>query len=108
MPKNRGEIMTKRILRVDMTKLEANFEDLPADFVALGGRALTSTIVAKEVDPLCHPLGPNNKLVFAPGLVTGTKAPTSGRLSVGAKSPLTGGIKEANAGTNFSQKFDLL
>jgi len=104
MPKNRGEIMTKRILRVDMTKLEANFEDLPADFVALGGRALTSTIVAKEVDPLCHPLGPNNKLVFAPGLVTGTKAPTSGRLSVGAKSPLTGGIKEANAGTNFAQK----
>ncbi len=96
--------MTKRILRVDMTKLEANFEDLPADFVALGGRALTSTIVAKEVDPLCHPLGPNNKLVFAPGLVTGTNAPTSGRLSVGAKSPLTGGIKEANAGTNFAQK----
>jgi len=104
MPKNRGEIMSKRILRVDMTKLEANFEDLPADFVALGGRALTSTIVAKEVDPLCHPLGPNNKLVFAPGLVTGTKAPTSGRLSVGGKSPLTGGIKEANAGTPFAQK----
>ena len=96
--------MSKRILRVDMTKLEAKFEDLPEDFVALGGRALTSTIVAKEVDPLCHPLGPNNKLVFAPGLVTGTKAPTSGRISVGAKSPLTGGIKEANAGTNFSQK----
>ncbi|MBY9012076.1 MAG: aldehyde ferredoxin oxidoreductase [Candidatus Lokiarchaeota archaeon] len=96
--------MSKRILRVDMTKLEAKFEDLPTDFVALGGRALTSTIVANEVDPLCHPLGPNNKLVFAPGLVTGTKAPTSGRLSVGAKSPLTGGIKEANAGTNFSQK----
>ena len=108
MPKNRGEIMTKRILRVDMTKLEANFEDLPADFAALGGRALTSTIVAKEVDPLCHPLGPNNKLVFAPGLVTGTKAPTSGRLSVGAKSPLTGGIKEANAGTNFAQKLGRL
>ncbi|MFX1287807.1 MAG: aldehyde ferredoxin oxidoreductase C-terminal domain-containing protein [Promethearchaeota archaeon] len=96
--------MSKRILRVDMSKLEAKFEDLPKDFVALGGRALTSTIVAKEVDPLCHPLGPNNKLVFAPGLVTGTTAPTSGRISVGAKSPLTGGIKEANAGTNFAQK----
>ncbi len=96
--------MAKRILRVDMTKLEANFEDFPADFAALGGRALTSTIVAKEVDPLCHPLGANNKLVFAPGLVTGTKAPTSGRISVGGKSPLTGGIKEANAGTTFAQK----
>ena len=96
--------MSKRILRVNMTKLEANFEDFPADFVALGGRALTSTIVAKEVDPLCHPLGAYNKIVFAPGLVTGTKAPTSGRISVGGKSPLTGGIKEANAGTNFAQK----
>ena len=96
--------MAKRIIRVNMTKLEANYEDFPADFTALGGRALTSTIVAKEVDPLCHPLGANNKLVFAPGLVTGSKAPTSGRISVGGKSPLTGGIKEANAGTTFAQK----
>jgi len=95
--------MAKRILRVDMTKLEAKFEDLPTDFAALGGRALTSTIVAKEVDPLCHPLGANNKLAFAPGLVTGSIAPTSGRISVGGKSPLTGGIKEANAGTTFAQ-----
>jgi aldehyde:ferredoxin oxidoreductase len=96
--------MPKRILRVNMTKLEAKFEEFPADFAAFGGRALTSNIVAKEVDPLCHPLGEYNKLVFAPGLVTGSRAPTSGRISVGAKSPLTGGIKEANAGTNFAQK----
>jgi len=52
---------------------------------------------------MCHPLGPNNRLVFAPGIVTGTTAPTSARISVGAKSPLTGGIKESNAGTKFSQ-----
>lgn len=96
--------MPKRILRVNMTKLEAKFEDFPGDYGALGGRGLTSTIVAKEVPPTCEPLGPHNKLVFAPGLVTGTSAPSSGRLSVGGKSPLTGGIKEANAGTNFSQK----
>ncbi|MBY9002945.1 MAG: aldehyde ferredoxin oxidoreductase [Candidatus Lokiarchaeota archaeon] len=96
--------MPKRILRVNMNNLEAKFEDFPADFAALGGRALTSTIVEKEVDPLCHPLGANNKLVIAPGLVTGTLAPSSGRLSVGCKSPLTGGIKEANAGTPFSQQ----
>jgi aldehyde:ferredoxin oxidoreductase len=92
------------MLRVNMTNLEAKFEDFPADFAALGGRALTSTIVAKDVDPLCHPLGASNKLVFAPGIVTGTSAPSSGRISVGAKSPLTGGIKEANAGTPFSQQ----
>ena len=96
--------MPKRILRVDMTKLEAKFEDLPADYAALGGRGMTSTIVSKEVPATCNPLGIHNKVVFAPGLVTGTKAPTSGRISVGGKSPLTGGIKEANAGTNFGQK----
>jgi aldehyde:ferredoxin oxidoreductase len=95
--------MPKRILRVNMTNLEAKFEDLPSDYAALGGRGMTSTIVAKEVPPNCDPLGVHNKLVFAPGIVTGTAAPTSGRISVGGKSPLTGGIKEANAGTSFSQ-----
>jgi len=96
--------LPKRILRVDMTNLQAKFEDLPSEFAALGGRGMTSTIVAKEVPPTCDPLGPHNKLVFAPGIVTGTAAPSSGRISVGGKSPLTGGIKEANAGTNFAQR----
>ena len=86
-----------------MNKLEANHEDLPKDYQTLGGRGLTSTIVSDEVPPDCHPLGPDNKIVLAPGIVTGTSAPSSGRISVGGKSPLTGGIKEANAGTSFSQ-----
>ena len=87
-----------------MKDLKATFEGVPEKWKNLGGRALTSTIVAEEVPPTCHPLGPNNKLVFAPGMVTGTSAPTSGRISVGGKSPLTGGIKEANAGTSFAQR----
>src|SRR3972149_3963329 len=62
-----------------------------------------STYRLNEVPPLCHPLGPNTKLVFAPGIVTGTAAPTSARISVGAKSPLTGGIKESNAGSTWPQ-----
>ncbi|MFX1321271.1 MAG: aldehyde ferredoxin oxidoreductase C-terminal domain-containing protein [Promethearchaeota archaeon] len=95
--------LPKRILRVNMNNLEAKFEDLPADYAALGGRGMTSTIVAKEVPPTCNPLGIHNKLVLAPGIVTGTAAPSSGRISVGGKSPLTGGIKEANSGTPFSQ-----
>ena len=73
------------------------------DYAGLGGRALTSALVAKEVPPLCHPLGENNKLVIAPGLLSGTTAAMSGRISVGCKSPLTGGIKEANAGGQPSQ-----
>jgi len=96
--------MVRKILRVDMDSGRVKFEEVPESYEALGGRGLTSQVVADEVPPECNPLGPNNKLVFAPGIVTGTSAPTSGRISVGAKSPLTGGIKEANAGTSFSQK----
>ncbi|MFX1470557.1 MAG: aldehyde ferredoxin oxidoreductase C-terminal domain-containing protein [Promethearchaeota archaeon] len=95
--------LPKRILRVNMTNLEVKFEDLPGEYTTLGGRGMTSTIIAKEVPPTCNPLGIHNKLVLAPGIVTGTAAPSSGRISVGAKSPLTGGIKEANAGTPFAQ-----
>jgi len=93
-----------KILRVDMTRREVRTEEVPEKYALLGGRGLTSQIVFDEVEPTCHPLGKYNKLVFAPGLLTGTKAPSSGRLSVGGKSPLTGGIKESNAGGITSQK----
>jgi len=73
-------------------------EEPMGKYANLGGRALTSAIVSKEVPPLCHPLGGDNKLVIAPGILSGTIAAMSGRISVGCKSPLTGGIKEANAG----------
>jgi aldehyde:ferredoxin oxidoreductase len=73
------------------------------DYAGLGGRGLTSAIVATEVPADAHPLGPENKLVIAPGLLSGTAAATSGRLSVGCKSPLTGGIKEANSGGQAAQ-----
>jgi aldehyde:ferredoxin oxidoreductase len=73
------------------------------DYAGLGGRAMTSGVVSKEVPPLCHPLGEDNKLVIAPGMLSGSTAAMSGRLSVGCKSPLTGGIKEANAGGQPSQ-----
>jgi len=87
-----------RIVRINMSDLTTSIEPVPANWVGLGGRALTSTVVAEEVPPTCHALGASNKLVFAPGLLTGTSAANSGRLSAGAKSPLTGGIKECNAG----------
>ena len=78
-------------------------EEPVGEYAGLGGRALTSAIVAKEVPPLCHPLGAGNKLVIAPGLLSGTSGAMSGRISMGCKSPLTGGIKEANAGGQASQ-----
>jgi aldehyde:ferredoxin oxidoreductase len=94
-----------KILRIDMGAdggPKAKTE--PAgSYAGMGGRALTSAIVSKEVPPLCHPLGAENKLVIAPGLLSGSAAAMSGRISVGCKSPLTGGIKEANAGGQPSQ-----
>jgi aldehyde:ferredoxin oxidoreductase len=95
--------MAEKIFRVNMTDLTTSVEAVPAAWAGHGGRGLTSTIVAAEVEPTCHPLGPKNKLVFAPGLLSGTVAANSGRLSVGAKSPLTGTIKEANAGGTAAQ-----
>ncbi len=92
-----------RILRINMSGTpSAKFEEL-GEYEGLGGRAITSAIVSKEVDPLCHPLSADNKLVIAPGLLGGTAAAMSGRVSVGCKSPLTGGIKEANAGGQAGQ-----
>lgn len=87
-----------RFLRVNMATQECKFEPVPSEYEGLGGRGLTSAIVAHEVDAGCTPLGPRNKLVFAPGLLGATNSPNSNRLSVGCKSPLTGGIKESNAG----------
>jgi len=92
------------IIRLNMTEKKITVEDVPAAYAYLGGRGLTAKIIAAEVPPTCNPLGKFNKIVFAPGLLTGTSAPSSGRLSVGGKSPLTGGIKESNAGGITPQK----
>lgn len=97
-----------KLIRVDMANGSVRMEEPAADYEKLGGRALTSTLVAKEVPPLCHPLGPDNKLVVAPGLLSGTSCANSGRLSVGGKSPLTGGIKESNVGGNVAIKLGKL
>ena len=82
------------ILRLNMADRTYRLDEVPQAYRILGGRGITSTIIHDEVPPLCHPLGPNNKLVFAPGIVTGTPAPTSARISVGGKSPLTGVLRK--------------
>ena len=92
-----------RMIRVDMTQQTAEIVDFPDEWKLLGGRGLSAKILLAECDPTCDPLGPDNVLVMAPGVMSGTAAPTSGRISIGGKSPLTGGIKEANAGGNPGQ-----
>ncbi len=101
-------MLMRKLIRVNLTEGTVQMEDLSPEYAQLGGRALTSAVVGREVPPLCHPLDPSNKLVVAAGLLAGTTCANSGRLSVGAKSPLTGGIKESNVGGNAAIKFGKL
>ncbi len=94
-----------KILRIDVGapgSPKATVEPL-GSYAGFGGRAMTTAVVANEVPADCHPLGPENKLVIAPGLMSGSAASSSGRISMGCKSPLTGGIKEANSGGTGAQ-----
>jgi aldehyde:ferredoxin oxidoreductase len=86
------------MLRVNMKETVIRWESVPPEYEQLGGRALIAKLLLNEIPPACDALGPHNKLIFTPGLLGGALVATAGRLSVGAKSPLTGGIKEANAG----------
>jgi len=95
--------MTK-FIRVNVNSGEIKYQDIPEEYKGLGGRGLTSSIIAAEVDPHAHPLAAENKLVIATGLLSGTVAACSGRLSIGAKSPLTLGIKESSPGGVAAQK----
>jgi len=92
------------IIRVNLTLKAMDSDPVSDRYSFLGGRGLTSRIIFDEVDPTCDALGEKNKLVIAPGLLTGSSAPSSARLSIGAKSPLTGGIKESNAGGIVARK----
>ena len=86
------------VWRVNMRTKTFQREAVPAAWERLGGRGLLARILLDEVNPTCDPLGPNNKLIFASGLLVGHMLSSTDRISIGAKSPLTGGIKESNAG----------
>jgi aldehyde:ferredoxin oxidoreductase len=87
-----------KFLIVNMTTKSIEYREVPKEYEGLGGRALTSIMINDQVKADCDPLGADNKLIFAPGLLTGTTLVNTSRISIGAKSPLTGGIKESNVG----------
>jgi len=87
-----------KLLRVNMDDLGVRWYPVPPVYLQLGGRALIARLLLEEIPPACDPLGRHNILIFAPGLLAGGGVTTAGRLSVGGKSPLTGGVKESNAG----------
>ncbi len=87
-----------KVLRANLETSTVHYEDVPESWQRYGGRALTARFLLDEVPPTCDPLGPYNKLIWAPGLLVGHMLSSIDRISIGGKSPLTGGVKEANAG----------
>ncbi len=87
-----------QVWRVNLSEKSLKRDAVPESWSRLGGRGLSAKILVEEVPPTCEPLGPLNRLVFAPGLLVGHILTSCDRVSVGGKSPMTGGIKEANAG----------
>ncbi|RJQ80163.1 MAG: aldehyde ferredoxin oxidoreductase [Desulfobacteraceae bacterium] len=85
-------------LRVDVGRKTAVREKVAENYLKVGGRSLTVKLLLNEITPSCEPLGKNNKLIIATGLFAGTGLSSSGRTSIGGKSPLTGTIKESNSG----------
>lgn len=98
---NNGYVGT--ILRVNLKTgaiLKEPLNDKNADEY-VGARGLGTKYYCDECDPKCDPLGPDNKLIFMTGPLTGTAATSAGRYNAVAKSPLTGTIGAANSGGHF-------
>ena len=91
------------VLRVNLTNGTVQSEPLNMDWAQkyLGQRGLASKYLVEEIDATCDPLGPDNKIIFATGPLTGTCASTGGRYSVITKGPLTNAIACSNSGGYF-------
>jgi len=92
-----------KILRVDLSGEKISVEPLDDLFYRryLGGEGFVAYFLLKELKPGIEPLSSENKLIFAAGPVTGAPISGSGRNSIGAKSPLTGGFGESEVGGHF-------
>ncbi len=100
--------MDERVWRVNVAEGTVRRDPVPTEWERLGGRGLIARASLDEIDPTCDPLGPGNKLVWASGLLVGHMLSSCDRISVGGKSPLTGGIKESNAGGSTGLKLAYL
>jgi aldehyde:ferredoxin oxidoreductase len=94
---------TGKVLRVNLTERSYKEEILPADMARdfIGGAGFGIKYLFDELSAGTDALGPDNKLIFAPGPFTGTSLPCASRMSVTAKSPLTGAVGMALSGGQF-------
>lgn len=94
------------LLRVDLTTEEITEEELSGDFLKkyLGGTGFTTKILYDEVKPETNPMGPENRLIIAPGLLVGSNVPTASKTTIGFKSPVTGGYGKSLVGAKLGDQ----
>lgn len=97
-----------RILRVNTRKGTITEQKATEEELRIGGRHYIAHVLTNEVEPTCEPLGRYNKLIISQGLFADTNLSTVGQLSLGGKSPLTGGVKESNTGGNCGKRLSKL
>lgn len=96
-----------KLLHVDLSDGRTWVESLPDDLHLrlVGGRALVAYLLLRDLPHGAEPLGPENLLIFAPGILQGSNLPGAGRHGIGAKSPLTGGLASSEAGGWWGHEF---
>ena len=94
----------KWVIRVNTRNGKIVKEEATQEEMRWGGRLLISKFLLREVPPTADPLGRFNKFIIAPGLLGDTLVTTTGKFSVGGKSPLTHGVKESDVGGEAGKK----
>ena len=90
----------RKYLEIDLGKKSVITRELEGDAIANAGRYFIAKTLVECGAATVDPLSPDNPLIFSAGPFAGTNFSNANRTSVGCKSPLTGGIKESNAGLN--------
>jgi aldehyde:ferredoxin oxidoreductase len=98
----------RKIIRVNVRSGLIRTEEASDELNRVCGRQFLAHILNTEVEPTCEPLGRNNKLILTQGWFSDTNLSTTGKISIGGKSPLTGGIKESNSGGFFGKRLSRL
>lgn len=92
----------RRYLHIDLKDQSVKSDELKGEELAVAGRYFIARTLTEAGVATVDPMSPDNPLIFSAGPFAGTNFSNANRLSVGCKSPLTGGIKEANAGGTFA------
>ena len=94
--------LDRKIAHIDLTSGRITIDEVPLNWRKgyLGGRGINAYLLLKEIEPGIDPLGPNNRLIFGAGMLTGYPG-LGTRMNVSCKSPESGYLGDANMGGDF-------